>query len=293
MILKLKPFFALFLFCIVAFGCSRDVILDSVRVPEDAASLARGRALVKGLAACGFCHGENATPDSVLIGGRNSFDVYGEVIAPNITPDKSGIGDWSPQEVVRAIREDTGKDDRDLSLQVHSGFQWISENDVLSIVGYLRTLPPIENSVERRSVSFIARNTAGILESKGAEVGYVPHIDPKFEVQYGGYLVDHVARCIQCHNSAATFLTAEEYLIGGKTIKTSSGEKVSPGITNSKSDGIGSWSEENIVTFLKTSKTPQGHFSDPAFCPTGFYKNAEEKDLKAIAKYLKSLAGAN
>ena len=73
---------------------------DLVASPTDYSTYAlHGRTLARGLAACGFCHGSDNTPMSPLSGGRTYSDRFGDLIIPNITPSKSGIGEWTTQEV--------------------------------------------------------------------------------------------------------------------------------------------------------------------------------------------------
>lgn len=258
---------------------------EALKSPE---LVAKGSALVNGLGACGFCHGLNPDPDSPLAGGRAWEDRYGRVTAPNITPSKSGLGLWTTDQIISAIRGGISKDGEPLSVEVHRGAEWISDADALAISAYLKSLPPIDNQVSRRTISFIDRNTTGFFESRRDVEGYVPEIDRRHEVEYGEYLVSHVARCTQCHNSEKTVFSGEEALAGGKDIKTDDGLKVAPGIANSTLYGVGSWSEADIVSFLRSGVTPEKREIDSRFCPVRFYARAEPSDLTAIAKYLKS-----
>jgi hypothetical protein len=274
---------------LASLSCGSNKTLEGITAPTDRAAVMRGQSLVRGLAACGFCHGETADPRTPMSGGRPIYDAHGEVLAPNITPHQTGIADWSALEVVNALRYGIDKDKEQRAYEVHKGFTWMSNPDALAVVAYLETLPPMNNEVPKRALGFIDRNTTGLLLSTPSDVGYVPPIDPKFEREYGGYLTDHVARCVYCHNSPSGLFKAEEYLTGGAPVRTDKGTKVAPGITNSDTAGLGSWSADDIVQYLRTGRTPQGQSSDPDFCPTGFYRNAEERDLRAIATYLKSL----
>ena len=51
------------------FSCAshKPVVVEKLSNPQLVQS---GRKLARGLAACGFCHGEKANPESLLIGGR-------------------------------------------------------------------------------------------------------------------------------------------------------------------------------------------------------------------------------
>ena len=276
------------LLTIFFFGCSSRQIVEEIEIPRDAATVERGRVLVKGLAACGFCHGENAAPDSVLIGGRSFFDALGEVAVPNITPAKSGIGGWRLGDVVRALRVAKAPGDRDFSTFAHRGYEWLSDRDLFAIAAYLKSIAPVEHTVERRELSFIQQSKSIFLERTPRDMGFIPAISPRHEREYGAYLVENVARCVLCHNSPETLFGNSEYLLGGATIQTSAGSKIAPSITGSENYGIGSWSEQSLVRYLKSGETPSGSVVDPAFCPVGFFANAHENDLIAIAKFIKS-----
>ena len=288
----MKRFFAGLLTLIVICACSDDSARLRPSVPVTVEQALRGREIVTGIAACGYCHGATADPVAPLSGGRRHYDLYGEVNASNLTPAKSGLADWEVKDVMRALRSRQDREGNKLSPEVHKGMEWMADRDVLAVVAYLRTLPPVENPVERRSLSFVTRNTTGFFEGGVDLRGYVPGIDARNQIVYGKYLVNNVARCSSCHNSPGTLVSSEGYLTGGGTVKTESGEKVAPDITASPVYGIGEWSVEAIVHYLRSGETPDHKRIDPAFCPVSFYANAAEGDLRAMAAYLKSLGGA-
>jgi len=251
--------------------------------------ITHGRDLANGLAACGSCHGEQSIPGSALSGGRVFEDSFGQVIAPNITPASSGIGEWETSDVVRSLRGAVAPDGRMLSPEIHAGYEWMSDRDLYSIVAYLRALPPVENQLKKRSLGFIERNTTGFFDRWTEVRGYVPVISKRETVAWGGYLVDHVARCGSCHNLQGGFFTSGRYLSGGQEIKRDGESRLAPNITADERLGIGSWSEEEIVYYLQTGEAPGNKFVDSEFCPTNFYARARQDDLEAIAIYLKTL----
>ncbi|RIL09288.1 MAG: hypothetical protein DCC75_06870 [Proteobacteria bacterium] len=159
----------------------------------------------------------------------------------------------------------------------------------MAIIAYLSSLPPVENEVSRRTLGTLTRNTTGILDSWKEVRGYVPSLNQRFGVEYGKYLLENVARCQSCHNTPGTLMTEGEYLMGGSTMRHERGEKRVPGISSSPEEGLGAWAEEDIVRYLQTGGTPENNYSDASFCPVGFYRNSDPKDLMAIAKYLKTV----
>lgn len=284
-------FFALFAVCsTLLLGACSTPSPEPISQPLDERYIVRGRELVAGLATCGYCHGLKSSPDSPLAGGRLQSDLYGELAAPNLTPARTGIKDWSSDAILAALRAGASEDVEIFSPEVHRGYEWMSDEDALSIVAYIKLLDPVEHEVERREVSSIDRNTVGFWVGQQAHVGYVPEINKRFSVSYGRYLVDHVARCQSCHNGQAGIISDEGYLEGGKTVRSDRGEAVAPGLGGSFTNGLGAWSEEDIVRYLRSGMTIQRKYVDPAFCPTNFYRNASETDLISIARFLKSLA---
>ncbi len=273
----------------LAAGCRRPEP-DMLVSPIDPGAVQRGAVLVEGLAACSFCHGLVPEPASPMSGGGIWLDKYGLVQASNITPSKSGIGEWTTNEIVTAIRHSLRPGGEMLSTEVHNGYEWMADEDVLAIVAYLRSQAPIDNEVPTREVPFIDRNTTGFFDRAPQVAGFIPTIEPRFKTEYGRYLTLHVARCQGCHNGPVTIVAEEgNFLQGGRQIQTSAGEIVSPGIGPNQIDGLGSWSEKDIVHYLRTGNTPEGRVVDPDFCPIRFYQAASDQDVQAIAHFLKSL----
>lgn len=129
--------------------------------PENAESVARGEYLVE-LLGCGACHTDGALigePDMgrSLAGSRIGIAYTnplenrnpGVVFAPNITPDRdTGIGRWTDNEIAEAVRAGLGRHGpRRILVMPWQGYAKISDEDAWAIVGYLRSLEPIENLV--------------------------------------------------------------------------------------------------------------------------------------------------
>lgn len=105
---------------------------------------ARGYYLFK-VASCAFCH----QPDG-RGGSKVSWRPFGSLWTRNISSDSvTGIGTWSDAEIARAIRSGIARDGHPLHWQ---GMTWDmfsnwDEEDIRSIVAYVRTLPPVRNRV--------------------------------------------------------------------------------------------------------------------------------------------------
>ncbi|MND63089.1 Fructose dehydrogenase cytochrome subunit precursor [compost metagenome] len=112
------------------------------------------------LAACNDCHTPKKWDDSfdtkrALIGGIEfPMPTGGFVHSANLTPDESGIGDWSEEAFVNRFL--SYRDSSAIykvpkgsvnSLMPWSAFRYIEEADLRRIYAYLKTLPPIYNPV--------------------------------------------------------------------------------------------------------------------------------------------------
>jgi mono/diheme cytochrome c family protein len=120
---------------------------DPARSPE----WNRGAYLAEALAHCGECH----TPRGWFGGLDTSLAMSGTTDGPegqkvpNITPDMdTGIGGWSPKDVVRVLR--TGQlPDGDfvgsLMTEVVNGTSKLTDADRQAIAVYVQSLPPLSN----------------------------------------------------------------------------------------------------------------------------------------------------
>src|SRR6185503_12124118 len=109
---------------LVAGGCGGKYVraVGAVSVEPTPERLVRGGYLVHELCACGACHttrehGHIATDPErtdALLGGGNLLAAPGlsdRIWIPNITPDvETGVGAWSDDELMRAIRDGVARD---------------------------------------------------------------------------------------------------------------------------------------------------------------------------------------
>lgn len=279
----------MFLLCAFAMGaCSSDEA-PPPPLPSDTNSVPRGARLAEGFGSCGFCHSANGKPGTALSGGRLMSDVFGDVAGPNITVARTGIGDWTEVNVRTLLRENKRPDATYLYSYFHQGLEWMSDSDVTSIIAYLRSLPPVENEVERREVGFIGRNTTGFFTSVAEVMGYVPKISESFQVEYGEYLTNSVAGCNRCHARAGGIFGSDDFMAGGEDISLDGEVKVAPNITQSKDTGIGNWSADDLKLYLRSGKTPGGKTIDTRFCPVEFYQRATSDEIDAVVAYLRTV----
>jgi len=126
--------------------------------PPKSDTVAYGRYLVTSLD-CFSCHSASFKTIRVMepekspgfMGGGNALtDLNGRAIrSANLTPDaKTGIGRWSASDFSRAVRRGIRPDGHPLHYPMLP-IPELSEEDVSAMFAYLRTIPAIENAVER------------------------------------------------------------------------------------------------------------------------------------------------
>jgi mono/diheme cytochrome c family protein len=121
----------------------------------DEAQIARGKYLV-GVAGCSDCHtpgGMLGSPDMKrYLGGSDvgfSIPTQGVFVGSNLTPDKeTGLGRWTADEIVTAIRKGKRPDGSGLSgMMPSASFSRLTDEDAFAIAAFLQSLPPVKNKV--------------------------------------------------------------------------------------------------------------------------------------------------
>ncbi|MEZ5796372.1 MAG: c-type cytochrome [Paracoccaceae bacterium] len=114
----------------------------------------RGEYLVT-IMGCTDCHTPGhflGQPDMArYLGGSDvGFEIpgLGTFHGPNLTPDATGLGGWSAQDIVAAIRTGQRPDGSQLAPAMPwMGYAALSDDDALAIAAFLQSLPPVANDV--------------------------------------------------------------------------------------------------------------------------------------------------
>jgi mono/diheme cytochrome c family protein len=260
--------------------------------PQNFGQIERGRYL----AIAGDCTSCHAVPGSGLpfAGGRPIETPFGVVVGANITPDpETGIGAWSDELFVRALREGKGHDGQLLyPAMPYPYYTKLTESDALAIRAYLNTVKPVRNAVVSNKLPFPFDVREGMaawnaLYFKNGE--FKPDSTKSVEWNRGAYLVEGLGHCGACHTPKTT-------LGGDESARAFQGYALqgwfAPNITNDNERGLGGWSVADVVAYLKN-----GH--NPTTASTGIMaeeitlssSHMTDADLTAIATYLKDLPG--
>jgi mono/diheme cytochrome c family protein len=159
--------------------------------------LSRGRYLVEALGHCSVCH----TPRGAMMQEQSGKHLGGGMTngwwAPNLTPDKTGIGDWSDEELTRFLT--TGRNHMaaaggEMGTIVSNSLSKLNQDDIAAIVAYLRKVPAVAVPQPARLAEPAVAPAVTTLEpaAKGDWHALVNH-----DTEQGGVIFQ--AACASCH----------------------------------------------------------------------------------------------
>ncbi len=274
-----------------------DVPLPPVAASTDSAVIARGHYVVRDVASCTGCHGDPTQPDSVLasadvpLSGGFEFHIPpGRFYPRNITPDSAtGIGTFSDGQVARALRDGVGHDGR--ALLPFMEMQGLSDEDLVAVVSYLRSQPPVHHVVPWHRYTLLGRIVkATVLANPVGPKTTPPKVNPSGPtVENGRYLVESVAICWACHTQR-DYRTGElvgAHLAGAQMPDERNPKRIwaPPNLTSDPATGrLAKMSEDEFVARFRMGRLIPG-----SPMPWGGFSRLHEDDLRAIYRYLKTL----
>lgn len=256
------------------------------------ARIARGKYLVDHVGICMYCHSAidwKAPGHPQVAGSQGGGAVFpdkavpGRVVARNITP--AAIGDCSDAEITRAIREGVGCDGSHLfpAMPYHF-FRAMSDDDVASVVAYLRTLAPIENELPKNEIP--AEVWASLPPPEPVSQP-VPTPDRADKPAYGRYLAT-IGLCVECHtpvDPTGAPLHGLDFA-GGRILDGPWGRVASANLTPDAS-GIPYYDEALFKDVLRTCKVKSRELNH--IMPCEYYKGLSDEDVSAIFSFVRSL----
>lgn len=241
---------------------------------------------------CG-CHGANLAgfnpagpPFGEMLAGP-----FGSVPAANITQDKdTGIGNWTDDQIVNALRN--GIDDGGEQLfpiMPYNTFHFMSDADVTDLVAFLRTVPAVSNKVPERQLNGLVPPPPPLPPS--------PATAPTSGVDRGKYLVTAISDCGSCHTPQTPQGAPDmSKFLAGNAERLGPINLVAPNITPDQPTGIGTWTADNIATYLQQGVGPNGRLADNLmgevinglYGGLGFSQMTDD-DAAAVASFLQSI----
>ena len=261
------------------------------------ARLARGKYLAESVASCFHCHTEHdmSDPEYPIVQAKKGagwvmpIPELNHIASRNITPDpETGIGSWTDDEIARAIREGVRKDGSALfPVMPYPAFASMDDEDVKSIVVYLRTIPAVKNVVPTRQLpgplEYIVKTIPKPLTTPQ------PSHAASTPVERGKYLVT-LAECQGCHtasDSQGQPLPGLAFGGGGAFDDPALKTKVfSLNITQDPS-GIAHYDESLFIQTIRTGQVTSRLVNH--IMPFEFFRNMTDEDLRDIFAFIKSV----
>jgi cytochrome c553 len=257
---------------------------ESLVVPSDSATLARGAHLVNVVAKCGGCHGADLGGKLFIDGGP-----LGVVYSANLTRGRGGVArDYTDADWVRAIRHGLRRDGTSLLVMPSEDYVLLEEQDLAAIIAYVKRVPPVDRELDRTRLRVVghALVAAGKLDilsaSKAAKVaaaassgGYGSAVPAGPTKEYGAYLA-RAGGCMGCHGPG---------LSGGRHPGQPETE---PAAANLTPTGLGTWKEADFLVAMRTGRRPDGS-TITDFMPWKTVGKMSDEELRALWLFLESV----
>lgn len=255
-------------------------------------------------AGCASCHTAKGGPE--LAGGHAFETPFGTFYSSNITPDPTtGIGGWSEEDLIRALREGKSPDGRRyFPAFPYTSYTLMADDDIRDLKAYLDTIPPVSSAVADHEMIFpfnvlpLGLVRTGMIGWNWLYFNQGPYRSEAGQdeavVARGEYLIKGVGHCGACH-TPRNFLGArktDQHLEGTK--KGPDGKSV-PAIHYHEHGGIGEWVKEDITFALETGMKPDGDVMGGSMAKVVEHGTSymTPSDLEAIAAYLMTLTPEN
>lgn len=250
---------------------------------------------------CIACH--TVKGGQAFAGGLPLQTPIGMIYSTNITPDKqTGIGNYTFEEFENAVRRGIRKDGATLyPAMPFPSYAKVSDEDMRALYAYFMGAVP---AVEQRnqpvdipwplSMRWPLASWRWMFSPATTGPGTGVSSDPV--VNRGAYLVEGLGHCGSCHTPRAITMQEKalsdaqgpEFLSGGAPIEG----WIAKDLRGSSVTGLGRWSEQDIVQFLKTGRNDHtAAFGGMSEVVDHSLQYLSDADLTAIARYLKTLPG--
>jgi mono/diheme cytochrome c family protein len=249
-------------------------------------AIARGKALVVA-GDCAGCH--TADPAKPFAGGKRIDSRFGSIYSANLTPDReTGIRSWRDEDFLLALRHGVAPDgSRYYPAFPYPYFSKLIRDDILAIRAYLATLEPVRNVVPSPDLRFPFNFRVGMRLWNWLYLQpgiLMPDQAKGAEWNRGRYLVEGLGHCGACH-------TPKNFLGADKAGQSLAGNGTAPRLDGGDGSAMKSWSVDEITEYLRKGSNAKGK-AGPVMSPivTRSTSQMSEKDVRAMAVYLKSLA---
>ena len=259
----------------------------------------RGKYLAFHVAACMDCHSTRdwSKYSGPLVQGTlgkggevfdRKFGFPGKFTSKNITPFH--LKDWTDGEIYRAITAGVNKNGMSLfPVMPYQYYGKMDDEDIKSIIAYIRTLPAIDYEPEESEADFPINFIMNTMPAKGQPNALPSKADT---LAYGSYLTN-AAGCLECHTQQdkGQKLDGMDFA-GGFEFQLPTGIVRSPNITPAKS-GLANWTKAAFISRFKAYENAINLPLPPngmnTVMPWTMYAGMTEEDLGAIYTFLQTV----
>jgi len=223
----------------------------------------------------------------------------GTIYSTNITPDQeTGIGRYSYADFERAVRQGVRPDNVHLyPAMPFVSYRVVSDGDMEALYAYFMSeVQPVAQSNQPGTLPWPASMRWPLAYwqlffANPRSFVIAAETDPV--IGRGAYLVEGLGHCGACHTPRG-FAYEEKAVRDDPKGTFLSGSVLEGWYAKNLRDqdtGLSTWTESEIVTFLKTGRTDRtAAFGSMADVIEHSTQHLQTSDLRAIARYLKSLA---
>ena len=270
---------------------------EAAAASTDAQLVQRGEYVAR-LSDCVACH---STPKSApFAGGLEMATPMGSIYATNITPDKqTGIGNYSLADFDRAIRSGVAADGHRLyPAMPYPSYAKLSDDDVRALYAFFMAgVKPAQQENQQGHIPWPLNMRWPLALWNAAFVddgAYQAKSSEDALWNRGAYIVQGAGHCGSCHTPRSLTMNEKSLDEGSSTFLSGAllDGWYAPSLRQDPNTGLGRWSEQEIVEYLKTGRNAHsvvvGTMAEVFNNSTQYMS---DPDLKAIAHYLVSLPG--
>ena len=253
------------------------------------ATIERGRQL----AALGNCVGCHTAADGVPNAGGKALDTpFGKIYSTNLTPDATGIGNWSLPAFQRAMREGISRDGHYLYPAFpYTSYAKTTDDDLTALYAYLMAQPAVASEPPQTKLAFPYNIRPLMAVWNGLFHDTTPiklAAVQTAEWNRGNYLVNSLGHCGACHTSRNA-LGAERggngYLAGAVIDGWEA-----PALTALSRAPV-PWNASELYRYLRVGHTQQhGIAAGPMGDVVKALRALPDADISAMASYLASFS---
>ena len=261
------------------------------RPAANTAPIERGRYL----AAAGDCAACHTTTGGVpFAGGRPLETPFGTVLSANLTPDATGLKNWNADQFYRAMHEGIAANGEHLYPAFpYNYFTHMPRADTDALFAYLQSLPPVANKPDRNQLPF-PFNIRALVSVWNLlyldKATFTPDATRSEQWNRGAYLVEGPGHCAACH-TPKTILGGPQK---GRDFQGGAfGTWFAPDLTPNGRTGLGGWTRDETVAFLKTGRNAHASASgEMGLVVQDSTSRLADDDLQAIAAWLADRAAS-